>query len=510
MRGPARRPTLPSVDTCCGLLIPAAAAFHVGLMWIGGGTPGVDPHFPDSSGYIDFRPLRTAGYPLFLQGVRAAFGAVEAAPNVQVVLSAAAYAFLGHAVRRALGAPVAGLALVCALLANPVLIVFQQAILPDSLFMALVCAMTGALCLLAAKPSRPRAAAAGLACGLAAAVQPAGLSLLPIGPVALWFVWPRCAGRRLGLAAAFVIPLAACGLAENAAWRAHHGSGHRITRADAHVFAKALMLPPEPAPDDAELARFVSRSREALAPARALVRAAPDRRIRAYLLLRFESAATHETYARVLAEEADRLSRRRGLGRDGNSSRLRGLAGWPALTATPAAWASNAAAHYLGLWTASWDLPFSASDSARRRYNLWMDAVYDERRHGRILEDARVPRRVPAGLPAPVRGAEWGRLALAAGFAASVLALCSAAWPRLRRPSRVPDGRLVAAALAGLTVHGHFLVIGLAGFAQARYAATMFSSLAVCGLLLFDYVLRERLLRGGSPAGGTGGRAAPE
>lgn len=73
-------------------LLPAVAAGPVGLLW------GRAVHYAgDSSGYLAFAAERTATYPLFLDAVVAFFGTVDAVPNIQLVLNAAAWRSSGSA-----------------------------------------------------------------------------------------------------------------------------------------------------------------------------------------------------------------------------------------------------------------------------------------------------------------------------------------------------------------------------------------------------------------------------
>ena len=338
---------------------PAAlAAGYVVVFWIvpdpGGaawrvlGGP-LEPMQGDSRSFVVFDPRRTAGYPLFLDLVAAVFGSVEAAPRVQLALAAASAWFLGWSFARAAGAPWLAAVLVPAALAASAAARFHAYILSEALFVPLSCAMAGLLALAAARPTARAAGAAALACGLAAAVRPSGAALLAVWPLLLWFVWGRIAGRRGRFAAAIAAPLALCAAAEWAAWRAAHPDApERPTVAGRLLFAKSLLIAPEPPPAaDAELAAFVADSRAAAAPFRALAAGAPDWRSRTVLLERAQFRLWAPIYARRFRERAEALAARRGTAPD----RLLGAAALRALLAAPGEWAANAWVHYRGLWT---------------------------------------------------------------------------------------------------------------------------------------------------------------
>lgn len=442
---------------------------------------------PDSLGYLRFFPERSAGYPLFLDAVIAVFGTVDAVPKVQLVLAAAAFAFLGWSVHRAFGGAILAVLLVLLLFDHNALAGLHALVMTESLFAALLCVMAGSLALLARRPRWQLAAVSALACGLAITVRPAAISLLPLWPVALGLLWGKCAGQRLRLIAAVVVPLLLCFLAENAAWMLRHdaGPGDRPSLANRHVFAKALVLGPEPVVDDAALAGVVERGRDALAPARELVAGAPGQQARTLLLRNVEVAAQYPTYSRVLGGEMGRIARERGV----TENDLRGSVGWSAMLDAPGHWLGNALTHYWGLWSAYW----LWSADALARYEAYTAGLDDSPlfREARVFEPLAEAER-PDWLPA-TNTTRWRQ---GAALLASALAIALAAWYRLRG-SREPDGRLAVAALAGLAVHGHFLLIGLIGVATPRYAHAMWPLMALCIVLVAAWALeRARGWRG--------------
>ena len=452
---------------------------------------------PDSGGYLRFLADRSAGYPLFLDAVLAVFDTVDAVPKVQLGLAAAALAFLGWSVHRAFGGAIPGVILVLLIIDHDTLAGFHALIMTESLFVSLLCVMAGSLALLAKRPRWQLAAVSALACGLAITVRPAAISLLLVWPVALWLLWGRCAGRRLGLTAAVVAPLLLCFLAENAVWMPKHdaGPGDRPSLANRHVFAKSLVLGPEPAVDDPALAAVVERGRDEFAPARELIAGAPGGQARTLLLRRFEVAAQYPTWSRVLGGEMGRIARLRGV----TENDLQGSVGWAAMFAAPGDWLANALTHYRGLWSGYW--LFGEEFVARyETYTAGLDdsPLFREARvFDRLAEASSWPprERLARLLPGEER-LDWlptlntTRWKQGAALLASALAIAFALWYRLRG-SREPDGRLAVAALAGLAVHGHFLLIGLIGVATPRYAEAMWPLMALCIVLVAAWALER-------------------
>ena len=447
--------------------LAALAAAYAAVLWT---NPFREQLFyPDSYSYTEFDSQRTAGYPLFLDLVASLFGTVGAAPGVQLLLAAAAFAFLGWSIHRAFDSPLLALLVALSLFGNPELAKLHAAILTESAFVSLLCVMIGTMAMLVARPTVFLASASALACGVAVAVRPAAISLLPIWPILLWFIWGRCAGRRLRLAASVAAPLAICVLAESMAWQAGHPDrAARPSLANRHLFAKALMMEPVPAAGDDELDRFLSAAREQVAPARAFVVGAPDWQTRLLLLTRYEVAAQYQLFRDELAT----LSERRGV----ITNQLLGEVGWRAIASVPAAWVTNAMTHYAGLWGV-YEL---LTPAASRRY-----AAYVQSASGFPFFETGV-----IEAHRPPHAAAWpSRVIMAAAFLGTVFAVGAAVSRRLRGVGAEVDGRLVLAAICGLLAHGHYLLVALFGVAAARYSLAMCPLLALCVLLLVSMAL---------------------
>ena len=432
---------------------------------------------PDSGGYLAFSDHRTAGYPLFLKAVDALFGTTDAAPRVQLVIAAASFAFLGWSLHRAFRSPLFALLPVVALMLYPRIAELHAYILTESVFVSLLCLIVGGIALAVQRPSWRWTALAALACGLAITVRPAALSLLVVWPFLFWLTWRRSDGRRLALAAAVVVPIAICMLAETLAWRAHHESGPRPNLVDRHLFAKALIIDRQPSLSDPELAAILAMGREVFAPGRALIAAAPSHYARTRLLVDFEVAAQHSTYSRVFSPLVKDVAARRGV----DEYRLLASLGRPAILSEPVAWARNALAHYLGLWFPYWAY---VSPATLDEYQSYIEAAPPDELFG---YDPIFGHKEPPG-PALAFAV---RTTLAAGLAVSLLAFALATWQRFRADDRSPDARLVLAATAGLAVHAHFLLIGLTGVVATRYVGAMGPLLAVSGAYVAAWVVHE-------------------
>ena len=427
--------------------------------------------------YLNFGPARAAGYPVFIDAIIAVFGTVQAVPKVQIILSAAAAAFLGWCLHRVLRKPAAALLPLCLPFAWSEFAKYQAAIFSESLFVSLLSVMLGALILLVERPTWRRAAVSALACGLAVAVRPAGMSLLPIWPIALWFLRERCKGQRVRMAAAVVAPIALCLLGESLIWRAEHGSGIRPSRADIGLYAKAIVSGTAPTAPAGALPRFVAEAQEIAAPLRDLIAAAPDFRTRIFLLVHAEHRI-HET-AGYWIFNSEKYNWKEPKPFEPDHYRTARRIGRAFAAADPIAWASNALAHYWGYWTAYTSYP---PDFFRRFHAFVGPSI------GR-------PQNEFEGLLVPTPRAEdnlrWAMAGLLlASLSASGLVLWQI-WRRMRRGSPPPDARLVVACLCGLLVHGHFLVVGLFSVSVMRYAFTMWPAMLLCGLLLFDWTLQS-------------------
>jgi len=433
--------------------------------------------YADSGGYLTFVDTRTAGYPLFIMLVEAAFGTVDAVPKAQLAIAAMSFAFLGWSLHRAFRSFFFAMTPVVLLMLYPQIGDVHSYILTESLFISLLCLLAGSLALMVWRPTWYLAAVAALACGLAITIRPAAFSLLIIWPFLLWFIWRRSDRRRIALVSAVIVPIAICLVVENVLWHVHHDSEHRPNLADRHLFAKALMIEPEPRVPDPELARVVDEGRRVMAPGRDLIAGAPSHYARTRLLVDFEVAAQHATYWRVFSPEIRAIAEQRGIGEYDVLAQM----GRSAVLSAPLGWLQNALAHYLGLWFPYWAY---ASPETLKEYQGYIENV----EHNTLFEDRPIfGHKEP---PGPVLRILL-RLTMGVGLLISALAVGLTVFQRLFSHSRMPDRKLVLAALCGLAIHAHFLMVGLLGVVATRYAGAMGPLLATCGALLVSWGIEQ-------------------
>ena len=465
-------------------LLLALAVGHVVHSW--SNPHGFPLHFGHSGAYLRFDPDRSAGYPVFIDAVVAVFGAVEAVPDVQLVLGAAALAFLGWCIHRAFRTPVIALLPICVPIVRSEPAQFQAAIGAESLFTSLLCVMLGALVLLVERATWRWAALSALACGLAVAVRPAGMSLLPIWPIALWFLRERCRGQRVRMATAVAAPIALCLLGESLVWRAQHGSGIRPNRADLSLYSKAVLTGRASAAPDDVAPDFVAEARALAAPMRDLIAAAPDFQTRVFLLVNAEYQALRAADQRIFYRTERRAPKRF----HADAYRIARDVGRAFAAADPVSWVRNALVHYRAYWTV---YEYHDPDFLRR-FQAYIEPAMDHPYFG--VADFHLPA-TPRSSSGPSRSLASSarhdfRWMMACMLLASMLA-AGLVLRRLRLRGGGPslDGRLAVAFLCGLLVHGQFLATGLFGISIMRYAFTVWPAMFLCSALLFDWILQS-------------------
>ena len=476
--------TLPkSLDAALPWLLILLAAGYVAYHW---SNPVVLADDTDS--YLNFTAIRTASYPVFIDLVTAAFGSLNAVAKVQLIVAASSFAFLGWSLHHSFRSVFFALAPVISLMLYPQIGDMHSVILTESLFISLLCLLTGNLALMTRRPTWYMAAGAALACGLAITVRPAGISLLIIWPFLLWLIWRRCDSRlggRIALAVAVIAPIALCLIVENVVWHAYHDAESRPNVADRHLFAKLLIIESEPQVSDPELARLVAEGRRLTSLGRDLIADAPSHYAQTRLLVDFE---TRVQWWRELDTEINAIAQQR----NADEYDVFAQAGRVTMLKNPVAWMENALAHYSGLWFRAYVTP----------------ATYQE--YLAYLENAE---------PNPlIRNEIWLRgdplsplqrlsaQPVAAGLLISILSVGLAVWQRLRRepilslPKEAPDSRLVVAAVCALAIHAHLMTVGLLATMDARYAVAMSPLLAVSGVLLVSWAIEQvAAMRTGRP-----------
>ena len=432
----------------------------------------------DSDSYLNFSVIRTAGYPIFMKMITSALGSVNAVAKAQVIIAGGAYAYLGWSIHRVFRTSFFALAPVLALMLHPQIADVHGFIMTESLFISLLCLLSACLALLVHRPTWYWAAAAALACGLAIMIRPAGLSLLIGWPLLFWLIWKRCDSQRITLVTAVIVPIVLCMTVENVLWHANHDSESRPNLADRHLFAKVLVIEPEPQVSDIELAQLVAEGRRLTTPVRELIAKAPSHYARTRLLLDAEVTVQwwHE-----LDPEISTIASRRGIDQYGVFSQV----GRSSMLISPLAWIENALTHYLGLWSRAYVTP----------------TIYEE--YLTYIENAKPNRFTPSassqrGDPLSLIQRLSSRL-MATLMSFPTLAVGLAIWQRLR--GRGPDSRLVVAAVCALAIHAHLLMVGLLGVMATRYAVAMAPLLTVSGALLASWAIDSALSKG---SGGRG------
>ncbi|MEO8678581.1 MAG: hypothetical protein ABI665_06020 [Vicinamibacterales bacterium] len=214
-------------------VLPAACVgYALFCMWT---QPGIVTA-PDSVEYLQFWPIRTLGYPLFLELL-----GPWAAIKVQPLLYALVLFWLGQQTLRASGNLALAVAAVVAAMAVPTLREYHASILSESLFVSGVTALQAAAIGFFTRPTARTAALASIVAGLTVTIRNTAIAFLPVLLVMVMLRWRRLPPARAVVFAAALLPMVMIAGAERLAAVAVHGS--RLTSlAGGHLFAKAAML----------------------------------------------------------------------------------------------------------------------------------------------------------------------------------------------------------------------------------------------------------------------------
>jgi hypothetical protein len=202
-----------------GALMVCAAALALLVVPLG---PSFLVLFPDSTGYVNWPDavitpgfphsppfVRTAGYPLFLQGLAWLLGDLSHLGLVQLGLFLGSVGVLGAAVGWALRAPWVAAAMVLLIGTSTRVVAYCFMLLTEATFVAFANLGLAGLAFCALRPDVRTVAAASASMGLACSLRPAGVGLLPALLVPL--LWMP--GRRLRALCAALLPAAAIMLA---------------------------------------------------------------------------------------------------------------------------------------------------------------------------------------------------------------------------------------------------------------------------------------------------------
>jgi len=468
-----REGRLPDISRASALLalIPLLMAFA--FWWV---HPQI-AFDTDSQRYLDWSPMRTATYPLFLKALNGPL-----LLPIQLLLFAAALSWVAIAASRLLPWLVAA-ALVLAMAANPFLWQLQGTVMSEALTTPLLTLIVGCCLGYAVTRGPSLAIMAGLLGGIATTARP---SLLPIvlAPLCLIWIAPRLPGRvkaSVLVLVAFFAPIAA----ERVLSQLVHGPA-LTSPMGRQLFMKGAMIdaPPTPAassqPLDQELARELNGRYE---PVRLLLRNTRDQDLRRILLTNYESCAGYgcftDDWARFPMSEAElhKHLQRVGLAR---------------LKSNPWGYLQLTASEYPRIW-----LLFSRKvPSIASKYNAFLARQGTIPFQDRLGEEGRAT-------PAAEQRSFYivGRAAFASiGILAALLTLVLAFRPR---------GSVAQTALALLLSSQAVLVFSaFLGSAQVRYAMGMWPTIIAGELLAFAALLAPWFPRLGLSAADRRDRAA--
>ncbi len=197
---------------------------------------------PDSQGFLEFSPLRTALYPLILRIVASTSGSALNTIYLQIGMAGVAALFLAFSVCRWSGRWWHAYAVLIAVLANPSAVALHAQILSDSLFVSTLCLFLGVLLRMDREPALRHYFSVSLLTGIAIALRPASYAILPLW---LFILWLYPVGRTRGELAAALILITAPGVLIVSSERLYHGRVHGPEAAsllDIHLFARAVAM----------------------------------------------------------------------------------------------------------------------------------------------------------------------------------------------------------------------------------------------------------------------------
>lgn len=413
----------------------------------------------DSRSYIEFWPIRTATYPLFLR----AFG-IKAAIVLQPALNAIAITYLGLETLALTGSLTVAAAVMTLTIANPPLLTFHYTILTESLFVSIFTVFLGLVMRLSRHPSPALMTTESAVAGLAVTVRPAGWFFLPLMLIISLMLGKGLTSRmaRWSLVACAIVPLLACVGAERAlsAYLQTHNP-HAIAMPsllDRALIGKAGVI-------DAPAGTFdLSTSGRILeydfAPVRSLIAHAPNWAMGRYLELNYETCLEYACAAAL------RLDRNFGDARRAALARIVG---------DPDGFFSLAWREYLSLWTI-----YTVSDD--------QEAARD---NGYIASHRPLPMEKEVySLTAKLKPAKWTtKLAQLALFSvaamtviASLMGLVAARTPFSPRPINI------TAMSAALSVQGALALNAIFAVGITRYMVVLWPAMVVflvCGMWTF-------------------------
>lgn len=263
---------------------------------------------PDSTGYIEFVPIRSALYPAFLYLCRAVGLDLVQTTWVQLAIFGAALAYL-LSVLRSVGIPRLLLVLFVVLLAANVLFSsFHRSILTESLYFS-AGAVTLGLWIDYFRTGNVRfLILAGLALGLMIGIRPAGIGVLPMHVFAVWLRRPQNLSKWL-LLLFTIVPVAIGAGSERLLYRAVHGSNSESTAPHLLIGLAAMLIKPNmtfTGPHAQTLTQLAAQLHAVYGPTQQYLADAPSLAVRAQLSAAYEALSQFQALAVEFAEAAKR------------------------------------------------------------------------------------------------------------------------------------------------------------------------------------------------------------
>ncbi len=434
------------------------------LPWMLWTTPEMTLLQPDSSSYMSFDSVRSAGYPVFIDAVQRIGIPIAKIGYPQVALFVLSLLFLGYALASTTSSWFLSALAVFAAGGNPILNQYHFVVLTESIFVSATVAICAAIVLsIYAYRERWIWLLAGLI-GLAVVVRPVGYAFVPV--LLLVAVAHGCQRElhvKRFLLAALLPVVAFIGLERAAHW-AYHGED-RSSLMGLHLFAKAGMVEAptaNPYSSDDPRSPVWQALEHDLEPVRRVIREAPEFGVRLYLLTAYEVFTQYRFGREVILPASRQLAI--------PPPEVMQQVGLARLAQAPMAYVWLVWQHYRGLWT----LYAASHPSTSKAANAYIQEL---RPLPLVEPDDRLNAPVPASRLArfvqPVFLAVW-LTTLAVPIAALV--------QLIRRRALSPE--LSVTAILALMINGNFLLVALFGVSTLRYTIAMWPAMVVFGLLV--------------------------
>ncbi|HZL30470.1 MAG TPA: hypothetical protein VFC54_05345 [Pseudolabrys sp.] len=267
-------------------------------------TPLIEP---DSKGYIDFDPLRSAFYPAFLYLCRAAGLSLVQTTWVQLAIFGAALGYLLSALRRIDVPRYMLAALVLLLAANVLFSSFHRSILTESLYFSGTAVLLG-LWLDYFRSGQGRFLfLAGLILGLMIGVRPAGIGVVPMQLLAAWLRRPPQMISKWLMVALAVAPVMIGAGSERVLYRAVHVDKSESTTPNLLIGMAAMLVQPNmkfTGPRAQTLTQLSTRLDETYGPTQKYLADAPTISVRVQLSAAYQALSQFRALASELVEAA--------------------------------------------------------------------------------------------------------------------------------------------------------------------------------------------------------------